>query len=141
LEITVSFLGIHKREPDIYIGFSLALPLQCGPPGYIEESISVLLKSLTIPSLKSTTIPGNGERCALLSLPVNGGPGHEHGTALRNGGGKEASGERGQVESVHAHCTRALAKQGHLRAFIYNRSFFLLILSLKDRISDAIMKS
>jgi hypothetical protein len=28
LEITVSFLGIHKREPDIYIGFSPALPLQ-----------------------------------------------------------------------------------------------------------------
>ncbi len=24
LEITVSFLGIHKWEPDIYIGFSLA---------------------------------------------------------------------------------------------------------------------
>jgi hypothetical protein len=30
LEITVSFLGIHKWEPDIYIGFSLALHLQCG---------------------------------------------------------------------------------------------------------------
>jgi hypothetical protein len=30
LEITVSFLGIHKREPDIYIGFSPALYLQCG---------------------------------------------------------------------------------------------------------------
>jgi hypothetical protein len=29
LEITVSFLGIHKWEPDIYIGFSPALPLQC----------------------------------------------------------------------------------------------------------------
>ncbi len=29
LEITVSFLGIHKWEPDIYIGFSLALHLQC----------------------------------------------------------------------------------------------------------------
>ncbi len=29
LEITVSFLGIHKGEPDIYIGFSLALHLQC----------------------------------------------------------------------------------------------------------------
>jgi hypothetical protein len=25
LEITVSFLGIHKWEPDIYIGFSTAL--------------------------------------------------------------------------------------------------------------------
>ncbi len=30
LEITVSFLGIHKWEPDIYIGFSPALHLQCG---------------------------------------------------------------------------------------------------------------
>ncbi len=29
LEITVSFLEIHKWEPDIYIGFSLALHLQC----------------------------------------------------------------------------------------------------------------
>jgi hypothetical protein len=29
LEIRVSFLGIHKWEPDIYIGFSLALRLQC----------------------------------------------------------------------------------------------------------------
>ncbi len=29
LEITVSFLVIHKWEPDIYIGFSPALPLQC----------------------------------------------------------------------------------------------------------------
>ena len=29
LEITVSYLGIHKWEPDIYIGFSPALHLQC----------------------------------------------------------------------------------------------------------------
>jgi hypothetical protein len=29
LEITVSFLRIHKWEPDIYIGFSPALYLQC----------------------------------------------------------------------------------------------------------------
>jgi hypothetical protein len=29
LERTVSFLGIHKWEPDIYIGFSTALHLQC----------------------------------------------------------------------------------------------------------------
>ncbi len=29
LEITVSFLGIHKWEPDIYIGFSPAFHLQC----------------------------------------------------------------------------------------------------------------
>ncbi len=31
LEITVSFLGIHKWEPGIYVGFSSALYLQCGP--------------------------------------------------------------------------------------------------------------
>jgi hypothetical protein len=30
LEITVSILGIQKWEPDIYIGFSPALHLQCG---------------------------------------------------------------------------------------------------------------
>ncbi len=30
LEITFSFLGIYKREPDVYIGFSPALHLQCG---------------------------------------------------------------------------------------------------------------
>ncbi len=29
LEITVSFLGINKWEPDIYIGFSLAFHFQC----------------------------------------------------------------------------------------------------------------
>ncbi len=32
LEITVSFLGIHKWESDIYIGFSPALHLQCTRP-------------------------------------------------------------------------------------------------------------
>jgi hypothetical protein len=30
LEIPVSFLGIHKWEPDIYIGFSPVLHMQCG---------------------------------------------------------------------------------------------------------------
>jgi hypothetical protein len=30
LEIKVSFLGIHKWEPAIYIRFSPALHLQCG---------------------------------------------------------------------------------------------------------------
>jgi hypothetical protein len=29
LEITVSFPGIHKWEPDLYIGFSPSLHLQC----------------------------------------------------------------------------------------------------------------
>jgi hypothetical protein len=29
LEITFLFPGIHKWEPDIYIGFSLDLHLQC----------------------------------------------------------------------------------------------------------------
>ena len=32
LEVTVSFLGTHKWEPDIYIGFSSALHLQCSWP-------------------------------------------------------------------------------------------------------------
>jgi hypothetical protein len=32
LEITASFLGIQKWEPDIYIGFSSALHLQCSWP-------------------------------------------------------------------------------------------------------------
>ena len=32
LEITVSFLGMQKWEPDIYIGFSSALHLQCSWP-------------------------------------------------------------------------------------------------------------
>jgi hypothetical protein len=30
LEIKVAFMAIHKWEPDIYIGFLLALHLQCG---------------------------------------------------------------------------------------------------------------
>jgi hypothetical protein len=30
LEIIVSFLGLHKWKPDIYIGFSPDLHLQCG---------------------------------------------------------------------------------------------------------------
>jgi hypothetical protein len=37
---TVSFLGIHKWEPDIYIGFSPALPLQCRFP--ILQSVLTL---------------------------------------------------------------------------------------------------
>jgi hypothetical protein len=35
LEITVLFLGIHKWEPVIYIGFSPALHLQCGSAFYL----------------------------------------------------------------------------------------------------------
>jgi hypothetical protein len=58
LEITVSFLGIHKWEPDIYIGFSSALHLQCGicsPPIYddlylpfrcIQRPVSSLLTQI-----------------------------------------------------------------------------------------------
>jgi hypothetical protein len=34
LEITFSFLGIHKWEPDIYFGFSPVIHLQCGPATY-----------------------------------------------------------------------------------------------------------
>jgi hypothetical protein len=33
MEITVSFMGIHKWEPYIYIRFSPALHLQCMPGG------------------------------------------------------------------------------------------------------------
>ncbi len=40
LEITVSFLEIHKWEPDIYIRFSLALHLQC--MGWLYSSIPVV---------------------------------------------------------------------------------------------------
>jgi hypothetical protein len=44
LEIIVSFLGIHKWEPDIYIGFSLALHLQCRYSGNKRlYSVSLLL--------------------------------------------------------------------------------------------------
>ena len=35
---TVSFLGIHRSEPDIYIGFSQALHLQCRNKGEIALS-------------------------------------------------------------------------------------------------------
>jgi hypothetical protein len=38
LEITVSFLGIHKWELDIYIGFSLVLHLQCRQNLYLPKS-------------------------------------------------------------------------------------------------------
>jgi hypothetical protein len=37
LEITVQLLGIHKWEPDIYIGFSSALHLQCREMVYMER--------------------------------------------------------------------------------------------------------
>jgi len=42
LEITVSFLGIHKWEPDINIGFSPALYLQCVPQALDEQNRIVL---------------------------------------------------------------------------------------------------
>jgi hypothetical protein len=38
VEITVSFLGIHKWELEIYIGFSLALHLQCWQNLYLPKS-------------------------------------------------------------------------------------------------------
>ncbi len=37
LEKTVSFLGIHKWEPDIYIWLSLALHLQCATDVKVGE--------------------------------------------------------------------------------------------------------
>jgi hypothetical protein len=39
LEITVSFLGVHKLEPDIYIGFSPALHLQCSTLLFVCKSM------------------------------------------------------------------------------------------------------
>jgi hypothetical protein len=39
LEITFSFLGIHTWEPDIYIGYSLALHLQCTTKKIYKEEI------------------------------------------------------------------------------------------------------
>ncbi len=41
LEITVSFLGIHKWEPDIYFEFSTALHLQCGAQEKHEKGAAV----------------------------------------------------------------------------------------------------
>jgi hypothetical protein len=43
LEITVSFLGIHKWEPDIYIGFSPALHLQ-----FVSVTVHCTIKYLTL---------------------------------------------------------------------------------------------
>ncbi len=40
LEITVSFLGIHKWEPEIYIGFSQVLHLQCS-----EKFVKIILST------------------------------------------------------------------------------------------------
>ncbi len=45
LEITVSFLVIHKWKPDIYIGFSPALHLQC-MAGWPESSRLLYFKYL-----------------------------------------------------------------------------------------------
>jgi hypothetical protein len=42
LEITVSFLEIHKWEPGIYIGFSMALHLQCGAKCIVYPSLYLL---------------------------------------------------------------------------------------------------
>ncbi len=42
LEITVSFLEIYKWEPDIHIGFSPALHLQCGDTAIIDDILLFL---------------------------------------------------------------------------------------------------
>ncbi len=44
LKLSVSFLGIHKGEPDICIGFSPALHLQCAVVGLVVDP--VLLSAL-----------------------------------------------------------------------------------------------
>ncbi len=41
LEITISFLGIHKWEREIYIEFLQALPLQCVAAGKNKIKISI----------------------------------------------------------------------------------------------------
>ncbi len=49
LEITVSFLGIHKWKPEIYIGFSPALHLQCVyMAGLREKDLDSTQKQLLI---------------------------------------------------------------------------------------------
>jgi hypothetical protein len=56
LEITVSFLGIHKWEPDIYIGFSPTLHLHCGVQKCLEKVDKMPLKCgfLVLEFLSST---------------------------------------------------------------------------------------
>jgi len=76
------------------------------------------------------SLPRNGEGSPRLSLPVVGGLGHEHGAALRDGGGKETGGEGGEVERVHAHCACALAKQGHLHTFFLEAYFSYVPISI-----------
>jgi hypothetical protein len=50
LEITVSFMVIHKWEPDIYIGLSPALYLQCntslytGPTSFLQQAFALTTK-------------------------------------------------------------------------------------------------
>ena len=51
----VSFLGIHKSEPDIYFAFSPALHLQCGVDVYL---ILHMCESL-IEGLHNPAIPLN----------------------------------------------------------------------------------
>ncbi len=57
LEITVSFLGIHKWEPGIYIGFSPALLLQC----VMATTVSLATKLFFIWRAPEVLLPASGE--------------------------------------------------------------------------------
>ncbi len=57
LEITVSFLGIHKREPDNYIGFLTALHLQCGFKAAAWDQLKSVFITLNYPSRKCLALP------------------------------------------------------------------------------------
>ncbi len=52
-EITVSFLRIHKWEPDICIGFSPTLHLQCGLQHYTQAYCIALCLLIQIPGILS----------------------------------------------------------------------------------------
>jgi hypothetical protein len=47
LEITDSFMGIHKWETDIYIGYPPALHLQCISPNPLNLQVSALVDTQT----------------------------------------------------------------------------------------------
>ncbi len=58
LEITVSFLGIHKWEPDIYIGFSPALHFQCVPTFLLNTCLVTPFLSFLFCFVPLHQIPG-----------------------------------------------------------------------------------
>ncbi len=87
LEITVSYLGIHKWEPDIYSGFSPALHLQCR----IWESI-IYLVDIVVHELGWTI----DVICTICQAwgGGGGGGGGQHGAAAPGQEGKEQTRQR-----------------------------------------------